>query len=206
MHFTLLGFPIAVEIWFWITAVFIGGGLGARDMDDWASVGIRAITVFLSILLHELGHALAGRRCGALPEIRLHALGGVTLMHGGRFTRGQDIVTTAAGPAASLLLGFAALAAMMLTPDPSRGLQEFLVFALWVNFGWTAMNLLPVQPLDGGFLLRGMLGPSRLRLTAWISCVTAVLVTAAAMNFKLWFVAVLFGFLAWQNYPNRPPA
>lgn len=206
MHFTLFGFPIAVEAWFWITAVLIGGGFSARDMDDWASVGIRVITVFLSILFHELGHAVAGRRCGALPEIRLHALGGVTLMHGGRFTRGQDIVTTAAGPVASLLLGFAALAAMLLLANPPRGLSEFLVFALWVNFGWTAMNLLPVQPLDGGFLLRGLLGPSRLRLTAWISCLTAVLVAAAAVSLKQWYVAVLFGFLAWQNYPDRTPA
>lgn len=206
MHFSLLGFPVVVEAWFWLTAVLIGGGFGARDADDWASVGIRVITIFLSILFHELGHALAGRRCGALPEIRLHAFGGLAIMHGTRFTRGQDILVTAAGPAASLLLGGLVLAAASFVPTPSRGMQEFLAFALFVNFGWTVLNLLPVQPLDGGFLLRGLLGPSRLRLTAWVSCVTAALVAAAALNFRLWFIAVLFGFFAWQNYPNRPPA
>jgi Zn-dependent protease len=146
-----------------------------------------------------------GRRFGALPDIVLHGLGGTASMHGARFTRTEDFLTTAAGPAASVLLGMAVLGAAYAVPDPSPAVKEVIRDALWVNFGWTVINLLPVVPLDGGHMLRALLGPRRLRLTAWIGCVVAVAAAAWAFTVGLWFMGILFAFMAWQNYPNRPP-
>ncbi|MFN0067577.1 MAG: M50 family metallopeptidase [Limisphaerales bacterium] len=205
MQFNLLGFPVRVDWWFWLTSALLGGGLRAQTSSDWAGVGIWAIVVFVSILWHELGHALVGRRFGALPDIVLHGFGGTAYMHGARFTRTEDFLTTAAGPAASVLLGLAVLGASLALPDQSPVVREVIRDALWVNFGWTVINLLPVVPLDGGHMLRATLGPRRERLTAWIGCIVAAVAAAVSLSTGLLFMGILFAVMAWQNYPNRSP-
>src|SRR5690606_33398070 len=104
---------------------------------------------------------LAGRKYGARPEIKLHGLGGVAIMHNGYFSRGQSILVSAAGPLASLALG-----GLVWLIDRAYPVEDFYAVTavrnfLWVNFFWTAVNLLPILPLDGGQIIRDVLGPRR---------------------------------------------
>src|SRR5262245_21888224 len=170
LKFRLLGIPVLIEWWFWLSALLLGGGMNARGPEDWTRVAVWTAVMFISILVHEMGHALAGTYFGARPGIKLHGFGGLTYLPGGSFTRLQSIFVSAAGPAAGLLLGLLVLFLAKLTPE--RHDLKMLWFAyrqaLYINFFWTFINLLPVQPLDGGQILREILGPRRLRMTAFI--------------------------------------
>jgi stage IV sporulation protein FB len=74
---TLVGVPIRVHPLFWILAVFVGG-----FTPDPVRLLIWVAAVFVSILIHELGHALAMRRFGQPSRIVLHLMGGLTVRLG----------------------------------------------------------------------------------------------------------------------------
>ena len=98
MRFRLFGIPVLVDWWFWISAVLMGGGTNANSPADWSKVAVVCVVMFISIIVHELGHALAGRNFGAHPAIKLHAFGGLTFLPGASFSRMQSIWVSAAGP------------------------------------------------------------------------------------------------------------
>src|SRR6266851_667824 len=73
LSFKVGPFPVTVYPWFFISAVLLGGGIGF----GWQLL-VWVFVVFVSVLAHELGHALVGKLYGGKPEIRLEAFGGVT--------------------------------------------------------------------------------------------------------------------------------
>lgn len=204
LRFPLFGIPVFVEGWFWLTTILFGGGASARDGEDWARVAVWVAVVFVSILVHELGHALIGKRYGASPSIRLHGFGGVTFLPGASFTRGQHILVSAAGPAAGFLLG----GMVWLIPFAQIDLPWYgrlaVRDALWVNLFWTVANLLPIQPLDGGQILAQVLGPSRVRMTSLIGGVVASAVFILALQYRLIFSAMFLAMLAYYNFKRMP--
>lgn len=205
LRFTIFGYPVTVEFWFWITCLLLGGGLqpGAySSVANLAGMGIWIIVVFFSILVHELGHASVGRRYGANPEIVLHGFGGAAIMHGARFNRKEDLLVTAAGPAASFALGTLAILLLSMTAHrPGMGdLREVLVYLVWINYFWTLINLLPIQPLDGGLLLRTTLGDRRYQLTCMVGFVCATAVALLALLSGRVFLTLLMALLAFENY------
>jgi Zn-dependent protease len=102
----------------------------------------------LSMLWHELGHALAVRRFGYPAEIELQAFGGLTRWRPPRPPRAPERLAVAlAGPLAGGLLGAAALAAHALLPPGAPA--EVAWMGVLVNLVWGGLNLLPVLPLDG---------------------------------------------------------
>jgi Zn-dependent protease len=120
----------------------------------WAVAAITAALLSLSLLLHELAHALVARRLGMrVLGIALFALGGVTEIADGRATAGRALVVALAGPAASLTLAAAATLAWWLGIGPA-GPAAHLALANWAL---TAFNLLPGHPLDGGRALTAVL-------------------------------------------------
>ncbi|HXN55240.1 MAG TPA: hypothetical protein VN874_03150, partial [Myxococcales bacterium] len=73
LRFRLGPFPVTLEASFLISAVFLSGlSRGPVQIALWVAV------VFVSVLVHELGHALVGLWLGGRPEIILQGLGGVT--------------------------------------------------------------------------------------------------------------------------------
>jgi len=164
---------------------------------------IVAAIVFGSILWHELGHAWARKKSGApYSEIMLHGFGGVC-SGPGTFTRGQSIFIAAAGPAASLALGFVIfLVAPMTTANVSSELLGVFVFwMLWVNIGWAVLNLLPIFPLDGGQIFAGVAGPKNFKLVLWVGLIlAATLALGSFLVTKQLFMAILFGLLAFGNW------
>jgi Zn-dependent protease len=204
LRFNVLGFPVTIEPFFWLSCFLLGDGLGTQGREGVIRIVIWTVVVFVSILIHELGHAFAARNHGAHPEIRLQGLGGVTIMHGGYFNRAQSIFVSAAGPLASLALGglvwLVDKAYPVSEPHAIRLVRDFL----FVNFFWTAINLLPILPMDGGQICRELLGPRRIRITIWIGVISSV--TAAIFAFLVleWlFLAIMMLILAYLNFQNQ---
>jgi Zn-dependent protease len=207
LKFRLMGIPVVVDWWFWLTGVLLGGGINARGPEDWTRVGVWCLVMFVSVLVHEFGHALTARRFGVQPGIQLHGFGGATFLPGARFTRGQSIMVSAAGPIAGLALAMVVLIVARAVPENSIPPIGWVAIraALFIGFVWTALNLLPIQPLDGGQILREILGPNRLQLTAMIGGVLAVVVAVWALRNGQLFMALILGLLAFQNFRREPP-
>jgi len=126
------------------------------------------------ILLHEVGHLLAGRAVGLQSgNILLTAFGGVVDIQGIR-TPWQELVMTAGGPAVNVVLCLP----LWLLAD----LSPFCARLFVVNLIILAFNLIPAFPMDGGRILRALLWRwwhDRSRATRWAASVSKV--TCAAM-------------------------
>ena len=202
LSFRLFGFPVRVQWIFWVLCLILGMNyLQSGGPDGVIKALIVAAIVFGSILWHELGHAWARKKSGApYSEIMLHGFGGVC-SGPGSFTRGQSIFIAAAGPASSLALGFITFLAVIAAGDAAPWMQFFAGWMLWVNIGWAILNLLPIFPLDGGQILAGSAGPRNLKLVLWVGLIlSATLAVAGLLVTKQFFMAILFGMLAFGNW------
>lgn len=195
---------MGVDWFFWLVAVLLGGGIYAQTPEDWKRVAIWTAVVFVSIIVHELGHAFAGRRFGANPAIKLHGFGGLTFLHGARFKRNESIVVSAAGPLAGFALGGIFLLLQWISATQNPSIRTAIGFGLFVNFFWTCVNLLPIQPLDGGQILREALGPQRIQMTRSIGFVAAAALCVWAFSMGLIVAAIMMGLLAYYNFSSRP--
>jgi stage IV sporulation protein FB len=132
------------------------------------------IVVFVSILLHELGHAFTGRAFGGQVRILLHGMGGLTYRTGKVFTDAEDIVVSLAGSITQIVvLGLPALFLLRTDAIDSFTLRAIVADVAWVSFGWAIINLLPLLPFDGGniavTLLRRMNGIDAIRIVRFLS-------------------------------------
>ena len=154
--------------WTWaIAASFIALTLGSSVFPAYVpglsthayyTMGVlTALLFFVSLLLHELGHALQARRDG-IPtrEITLWMLGGIAQSEAPFATAGSEARVALAGPAVSAVLGGALVAAAQVASLP-ESLATVLGWLGWTNLLLLAFNLLPALPLDGGRVLRAAL-------------------------------------------------
>jgi stage IV sporulation protein FB len=199
-RFRLLGFPVHIDLTFVLFVGFLGfaQGLTLGELVVWVLVAL------VSVLLHELGHAVLARRVGASPAITLMAMGGVTTYTPPRqLSRVESLGISLAGPAVGLLLGGALL---LLRPDEDPpGLVGFaLRAAIFTTLGWSLFNLLPIVPLDGGQALRELLPGdpvARAKRAAVVSIVLAIVLAVVAVQ-NHWigtFGLVLAAFLVLSN-------
>lgn len=204
-RFTLLGVPVAVHWFFWVVAVLMGRPESADSPLGFQLLLIWVAVFFVSILVHEFGHAFAFRRFGGRPSVLLYGMGGLAFDHG-RYSRNQNIAISAGGPAAGLLLGglvwvLARWVIPAQTFSDSPHLSALFFNLMWVNIVWSLVNLLPIQPLDGGHLLGHIMRERQPKLRAQIgmACAAAMAFLGFAWMGSL-FVALFFGYLAYQNY------
>ncbi|MFL5350668.1 MAG: site-2 protease family protein [Hyalangium sp.] len=117
------------------------------------------LIVFISVLIHELGHAMAYRAFGQRPSIALVSLGGVTYSpEGGKLSWFRRVVVSLAGPLSGFMLGVVCgLGYFFSRRGDSGALAFFLYWFCSANVFWTVLNLLPVQPLDGGNIMSTVL-------------------------------------------------
>lgn len=158
-HFRVLGFPVHVGWDFFLWPVLIASRLGAVGLVSFVGV------MFVSVLFHELGHAVAFRAFGSPAAIRLWGLGGLT---SGQQPdrRWQDVVVSAAGPLPPLLLiGLPSFVAWNAGVGIGNEWAEAILYFLWwINLVWSVINLVPILPMDGGRLFETLfgLGPARI--------------------------------------------
>lgn len=225
LNFTLLGFPVRVSPLFWLMAIFFGLGL-----DNILAIFIWIGVVFVSILIHELGHGLAMRRFGEDAYIVLHLFGGlavpVSARWGGTPSRStaEQVIISLAGPLAGFLTAglviLLAIAAggsvgvnwlLFIIPVPFAFVPGGLITntivtqMLWVNVFWGLINLIPVFPLDGGQVSRSLFTEADpwdgLRKSLWVSVIAGALAAILGLIFlRSLWVAFLFGILALQSY------
>ncbi len=204
LRFRLFGFPVEIDWWFWAVAALLGGATSAHTPEAWMSVGIWVAVVFVSIMVHELGHALAGQKFGASPAIKLHGFGGLTYLPGRHFSRTESIVVSAAGPLAGFALLLVFYAVDLLPGRLAPFAQEAVRTGIYINLVWTLFNLLPIQPMDGGQILRELLGPRRAPVTAVIGGTLAVVLAVWAFRAGLIFTAVMLAVFAYYNFSRAP--
>lgn len=154
MQFQVLGFPVRVENGAYVLAgIYLL--LGLQDRSPMIEVIGGILVIFGSILVHELGHAIAAKahRLGPI-DITLHGFGGFT-RHRASHRALPELLVTVAGPSAGFLLGGVCLIAAMFVDGGVAG--RLLDRLVWVNLFWSAFNLLPLLPMDGGYaLLHGL--------------------------------------------------
>lgn len=141
-----------------------------------------------AVCVHEAGHALALRLCGArVRALRFEACG-LRMDYSGALLEKEELLCALAGPAAGLLWAITASLA-------GRGLgSEYLLCSAGISLALTAFNLLPAPMLDGGRALSslGLGGQPLLGLA-----VGGALLLAGALSLRGGFGAVLLAAGAW---------
>lgn len=193
--------PIFIHPIFWFLIFFIG------FINDTSIVSILlwAAIAFISVLIHEYGHALTALAFGQKAEIHLVGLGGLTQREGSKLALWKDFIVVLNGPLAGLLLGSAAY---LLAKTLDGHLNSLLEHALWITFYanmvWTAINLLPIYPLDGGHLLRIILesifGMRGIKTSLFISCIFSILLGICYFIAQNMMLGAIFLLLAFESY------
>lgn len=182
------------------------GFFGARDpllIALWISI------IFVSILVHELGHALTARAYGAEVAIELNGIGGLTRwsIPSSRLGPGRRALVAAAGSAVGVLFG-GLVWLVALQFGPYRGITSFVINNLiFVNVFWGLLNWLPIRPLDGGHLLLSLLERFAPERGDVIARVVFVLTAAGGLIFGITsdrlFIALIAGWLLFSEIGTR---
>lgn len=214
LRFSIAGIPVRVHPLFWLVTLLLGSSGALAEIPIWI------VVVFISLLVHELGHALAFRRYGIRSQIVLHAMGGLTVPEAAPLGTGwagvsptprQEIFISLAGPFAgflfavlimlftlfsggtlltSRLFGFLPLPLTAILPFGGTVLSVFATMLLFVNVFWGLFNLVPVYPLDGGQVTRNVL----IQYDPWGGVRKSLWVSVIVGG-----ILVLFGFLVWRS-------
>jgi Zn-dependent protease len=202
IRFSIFGIPVEVQPFFWISLLILGGSHGADSADAIFRIVLFILAGFISILVHELGHALTARSFGANSRITLQAFGGYAAYSGVHMSRFRSFLITLAGPVIQIILGLIMLAAYFYMPKLSEHGEHFLLTLMVISFIWAILNLLPVLPLDGGQMLNAVLGPARIKITLWVSIITAVVVAIGMLFYdpQDFIFPIFMGMFAWQAF------
>jgi len=173
------------------------------------------LTLFVIVLIHELGHVAAARSFGwKVIRVQLLPFGGVAETEdGGRSSALQETVVALAGP---LQNGWMALLALAM-----GGLgwweAEWSDYFLKANLMIGAFNLLPVLPLDGGKVMQALVSRwlpyyRTLLLVSLVSLLLSLLLAAAALlgfqsggiHLNLLMISIFLAYSNWYGYRNAP--
>ena len=160
------------------------------------------LTLFLIVLLHEFGHALACRSVGGQAhEIVLWPFGGVAYVSPPA-RPGATLWTIAAGPLVNIALIpiLSALWWISGSANWSDDLYHF-IFTVWViNLGLLIFNMMPVYPLDGGKILHALLWfPLGRARSLLVACVIGFLGAAGMAVVAVLLQSVWLGLLCFLN-------
>jgi Zn-dependent protease/predicted transcriptional regulator len=166
----VFGIPIHVHASWFVVFFFLTWSLATGFLPEalpglsapryWGMGAVAALLLFLSVLLHELGHSYVALRYQIpIKQITLFIFGGVAHMGKEPPSPRAEFLIAIAGPLVSLVLGAAcyggSIAVESLSAQPGlRGLIVLGIFLSTVNVQLGLFNLIPGFPLDGGRVLR----------------------------------------------------
>ncbi len=215
LYFPLFGIPVRVTPWFWLAGVFMGYPVLQDQRIDLLLVWM--LCLFVSILIHEMGHALAGKMFGWPSDVMLYHFGGVARFYRQPgLTTGRSVTVSFAGPWAGFLFYGVVVGVEYLLirgnhlpawrpnevwpPAP-----QFAIYQLkWINLYWGLVNLLPVLPLDGGRISEALFNEYRPR-TGMVMCLKLSIFVGAVAAVSFFYLGeqfpgILFALLAVTNF------
>jgi Zn-dependent protease len=198
----VFGFPLRIEPFFFILVLLLGRSEFAQPERLFVIFAV----VFVSVLIHELGHAFVSRYFGMQPSIALTGTGGVTYWQEALpLSPPRHIAISLAGPFAGFLLAaFVYVMHNVVQYWPAGSLADYFYrWLLFANIGWGILNLLPVIPLDGGHVVQKIeewiTGRPDGKVALGISVAVGLAVVGwGLMNGDMWIV-VLMGFMLFNN-------
>lgn len=220
LPFKLLGIPLYLDITFLIILPILAWLIGAQLEDFFVLTGLdeiivveplitgatpyvlglaAALALFVSVVIHELGHAVTGRVYGVETErITLWLLGGMAHFKEMPKQRGAEAVVAIAGPITSGVLGAFCFGILQLVPTELGGLYFVVIYTAMMNIVLAVFNMVPALPLDGGRVLRSLLHlkMSRLRATQIAANISKGLAIALGLfgllTFNLFLILIAF--------------
>ena len=192
--------PVSIHPAFWIVAAVIGW----LYSNSFAVTILLVAIIFISVLVHEMGHALVALIFKQKPSINLVAMGGATSFSGKNLKFWQQFLITLNGPVFGFLLFFAAWGILALDIFHSPNIIKFLKLLKVINLFWTSVNLLPILPLDGGQLVRiifeAWLGVKGFKISLFIGMLTALGFSLTFFIFQNFLIGALFFLFAFQSF------
>ena len=200
----VLGIPIALDYsWFLIFALLtwmLGGTYFPSEFKNWSPLlywlvgAVTAIMLFVSVLLHELGHSVVAMRYKIpVRSITLFIFGGVAQIGAEPPSAIAEFLIAIAGPLVSLALAafFYAIQPVVGGFEPLLGLVTYLAY---INLALVLFNLIPGYPLDGGRVFRAI-------VWAVTKDMRRATLTAAAAGRFFGFLFIFYG--VWQVFSGN---
>lgn len=158
VRFPLGPIPVRVSVLFWLIMALLGWGVVGDVPNRWVNLLVWVGCGFVSILVHELGHAVAYLLFGSRSAITLHGFGGYAQADVEPRSAGARMLVALAGPVAGYAVCGLAFAGLWAVGTNPAGLHPYALNALTylfvMNLFWNTFNLLPILPLDGGRVFR----------------------------------------------------
>ncbi len=154
----------------------------------------------MSLLIHELSHALMIKKYNLPTEIVLSSFGGYATHPAGILSRKQSFLVTLAGPLLQVVFGMAVLYSSHYLTLPNSMIRNFVEYLWLLSLFWAILNCIPVLPMDGGRMLEAALGPRRIKLTLTISMLVAVSACVFGFSIGQPFLGIFMAMFAFQNY------
>jgi len=191
---------IYVHPFFWIFAALIGLLMSGSIIGTFYWI----IIIFVSVLVHELGHATMAVIFKQRPKIELVFMGGLTSYRGKSLRYYQQFLIVLNGPLFGIMLFLFASLVLWLNFFKSPNIVGAFKIMQIVNLFWSIVNLFPVLPLDGGQLLRialeGFMGVRGFKLSLLIGFIFAAAVALASFAVRYYFIGALFFLFAFQSF------
>jgi stage IV sporulation protein FB len=219
VHFRIFGIPVRIHPLYWLIAALFAFPPRPLPVLFWP-IGIAIL--FLSLMVHELGHALMFRNYGVRSNIVLYGFGGLAIPDRSLRKRSQRIIVSLAGPFAGFLLLGAVWASNKVEPWALASEYTLYIYLqlFFINLYWGLINLLPVYPLDGGRVSEEVCTYYRPHNGLIIALKISLVVAASYAVYSILveyrvipplavgdlvlpggiFAGVLFGLLAYSNY------
>ncbi len=204
--FNLLGFQVKADFSWLILAMLVSWSLAEgyfpfqyanlAKSTYWIMGILGAAGLFLSIVLHELGHSLVSRKQGMpMKGITLFIFGGVAEMTDEPSNARSEFLMAIIGPIVSVVLGISFYVLYWFARQAAWPLPVFAIFKYlgWINLLLAAFNMLPAFPLDGGRVLRSFLWNRKGSLRKATRTASRIGGAFGAVLIGLGVISILFG-------------
>lgn len=180
--FNFYGVPVNLKLWFLLLFAMVSP--------------MFVLTIFISILIHELAHAYVAIKLGyEVSEVYIDIFNGAAMMDINNINDRDSVRIISAGPLSNVILYLLSLILIYIF-GPNDFLQKMAI----VNFLIFIFNILPIYPMDGGRLLRSYLTiftknkNKSITISAIISLVLSILLLIYSITI-LSFFTILFSLL-----------
>ncbi len=203
IKFKFFKYPVEIDFTFLLLLLFFGQAyLSAEKIPAFLEL---SLILFLSIFIHELGHAFMFSNYKVNSRIVLYGMGGLCYPDR-NVGHKANVFISLAGPFAGFALAGIYWLIMKYSPLPAWNLsveqRSFIIY--FVTLGYGVMNLLPIYPLDGGQAFKSFLKvvklPGAAKVAFAVSILFLVAAGAACLYYKQYFMLIIVAWLASDNF------